>query len=411
MKRRLPPALRIRDFTLLWAALLSNGLASQMLAVAIGWQVYSIHRNPLDLGLVGLMEFLPLPLLALPAGQIADRLPRRAVTASAFTLNIAIAVLLVFVTLAGARSLWPFLAIAAVAGIANVVGNPAMRALTPELVPHELLPGALALRGVAGQIGVIAGPALGGIIFAVEPVAVYATAAGLLTLSLVAVLAMRPVVRSLVTTEPPGWDSLVAGVRFILRARMLLGAIGLDLFGVLLGDSIALAPVFARSILHIGPVGLGLLRTAPSVGALVAVILLARKPLQTPAGPTLLVVVAAFGGGMIVFGLSKWLPLSLAALCLTGFVDMISVNIRQTAVTMITPPHLQGRVSAVEWVFISASNELGAFESGAVASLIGTVPAVVAGGLVMIGVAATWTKLFPALARMGKLEDLRPEPV
>jgi predicted MFS family arabinose efflux permease len=222
---------------------------------------------------------------------------------------------------------------------------------------------------------------------------------------------MRPVVRSLVTTEPPGWDSLVAGVRFIFRARMLLGAIGLDLFGVLLGDSIALAPVFARSILHIGPVGLGLLRTAPSVGALVAAVLLARKPLRTPAGPTLLVVVATFGGGMIMFGLSKWLPLSLAALCLTGFVDMISVNIRQTAVTMLTPPHLQGRVSAVEWVFISASNELGAFESGAVASLIGTVPAVVAGGLVMIGVAATWTKLFPALARLGKLQDLRPEPV
>jgi MFS family permease len=410
MKRRLPPALRIPDFALLWASLLSNGLAAQMLAVAIGWQVYSIHRNPLDLGLVGLMEFLPLPLLALPAGQIADRLPRRAVTAGAFVLSIAIALLLVFVTLAGARSLWPFLAIAAVAGIANVVGNPAMRALTPELVPHELLPGALALRGVAGQIGVIAGPALGGIIFAVEPVAVYATAAGLLTLSLAAVLAMQPVARSLVTTEPPGWDSLVAGVRFIFRARMLLGAIGLDLFGVLLGDSIALAPVFARSILHVGPVGLGLLRTAPAVGALVAALLLVRKPLHTRAGPTLLVVVATFGGGMIVFGLSKWLPLSLAALCLTGFVDMVSVNIRQTAVTMLTPPQLQGRVSAVEWVFISASNELGAFESGAVASLIGTVPAVVAGGLVMIGVAATWTKLFPALARMGKLADLRPEP-
>jgi MFS family permease len=411
MKRRLPPALRIRDFALLWASLLSSGLASQMLAVAIGWQVYSIHRNPLDLGLVGLMEFLPLPLLALPAGQIADRLPRRAVTAGALVLNISIALLLVAVTLAGAGSLWPFLAIAAVAGIANVVGNPAMRALTPELVPHEQLPGALALRGVAGQIGLITGPALGGIIFAVEPVAVYATAAGLLTSSFVAVVAMRPVVRSLVTTEPPGWDSLVAGVRFIFRARMLLGAIGLDLFGVLLGDSIALAPVFARSILHIGPVGLGLLRTAPSVGALVAAVLLARKPLRTPAGPTLLVVVATFGGGMIMFGLSKWLPLSLAALCLTGFVDMISVNIRQTAVTMLTPPHLQGRVSAVEWVFISASNELGAFESGAVASLIGTVPAVVAGGLVMIGVAATWTKLFPALARLGKLQDLRPEPV
>jgi MFS family permease len=411
MRQRLPPSLRIRDFALLWAALLSNGLASQMLAVAIGWQVYSIHRNPLDLGLVGLMEFLPLPILALPAGQIADHLPRRAVTAGAFALNVAIAVLLVFVTLAGARTLWPFLAIAAVAGVANVVGNPALRALTPELVPRELLPGALALRGVAGQIGVIAGPALGGIIFAVEPVAVYVVAAGLLMLSLVAVLAMRPVVRSLVTTEPPGWDSLVAGVRFIARTRMLLGAIGLDLFGVLLGDSIALAPVFARSILHIGPIGLGVLRTAPSVGALAAAVLLARRPLRTPAGPTLLVVVATFGAGMIVFGLSRWLPLSLAALCLTGFVDMISVNIRQTAVTMLTPPQLQGRVSAVEWVFISASNELGAFESGAVASLIGAVPAVVAGGLVMIGIAATWTKLFPALSRLGRLSDLRPDPV
>jgi MFS family permease len=411
MKRRLPPALRIRDFALLWASLFSSGVAFQMLAVAIGWQVYSIHHNPLDLGLVGLMEFLPLPVLALPAGQVADRLPRRAVTAAALVLNIAIALLLVAVTLTGARSLWPFLAIAAVAGTASVVGNPAMRALTPELVPHELLPGALALRGVAGQIGLISGPALGGVIFAIEPVAVYATAAGLLTLSLTAVLSMRPVVRSLVTTEPPGWDSLVAGVRFILRARMLLGAIGLDLFGVLLGDSIALAPVFAQSILHTGPVGLGLLRTAPSVGALVAAVMLARKPLRTPAGPTLLVVVAAFGAGMIVFGLSKWLPLSLGALCFTGFVDMISVNIRQTTVTMLTPPQLQGRVSAVEWVFISASNELGAFESGAVASLVGAVPAVVAGGIVMVGIAAIWTKLFPALARLGKLADLRPEPV
>jgi MFS family permease len=411
VRRRLPPALQIRDFRLLWAALLANGLASQMLAVAIGWQVYSIHHRPIDLGLVGLMEFLPLPFLALPAGQMADRWSRRAVTAGAFALNVAIAVLLVFVTLAGARTLWPFLVIAAIAGVANVVGNPALRALTPELVPRQLLPGALALRGVAGQIGVIAGPALGGIIFAIEPVAVYATAAGLLTLSLVAVLVMRPVGRSLRTTEPPGWDSLVAGVRFIARTRMLLGAIALDLFGVLLGDSIALAPVFAQSILHVGPVGLGLLRTAPSVGALAAAVLLARRPLRTPAGPTLLVVVAIFGVGMIVFGLSKWLPLSLAALCLTGFVDMISVNIRQTAVTMLTPPQLQGRVSAVEWVFISASNELGAFEAGAVASLIGAVPAVVAGGLVMIGVAAAWSKLFPALSHMGRLADLRPEPV
>jgi len=402
--------LQERDFALLWASLLTNGLASQMLAVAIGWQVYSIHRDPFDLGLVGLMEFVPLPVLALPAGQIADRLPRRAVTAVSYVVAIGIAVALVFVTLAGARVLWPYLVLAAVTGVANVVGNPAARAMTPELVPAELIPGALALRGVAGQIGVIAGPALGGVVFAVEPVAVYIASAALFAASLAAILAMRPATRSLVTTEAPGWDSLVAGVRFVLRTRMLLGAIGLDLFGVLLGDSIALAPVFARSILHTGPVGLGLLRTAPSVGALAAALVLTRRPLERAAGPTLLLVVGIFGAGMIVFGVSKWLPLSLGALCLTGFVDMISMNIRSTAVTLLTPPQLQGRVNAVEWVFISASNELGAFESGTVASLIGTVPAVVAGGGAMIAIALSWTRLFPALSRMGKLAELRPEP-
>jgi MFS family permease len=407
----LPPALQLRDFALLWSSQLTNGLASQMLAVAIGWQVYAIHRNPLDLGLVGLAEFVPLPVLALPAGQIADRLPRRLVAAASYVLTIGVAVALLVVTLGGATKLWPFLALAAVSGIASAVGNPAARALTPEVVPAELVPGALALRGVSSQIGVIAGPALGGVIFAVEPVAVYATAAGLLGLSLLAILAMRPVARSLADAGPPGWESLVAGVRFIWRTRTLLGAIGLDLFAVLLGDAIALAPVFARSILHTGPIGLGLLRTAPTVGALVAAVLLTRRPLRTPAGPTMLAVVAIFGAATIGFGLSKSLPLSLAMLGVTGFVDMISVNIRATAVTLLTPPHLQGRVNAVEWVFISASNELGAFESGAVARLVGTVPAVVAGGVTMIGIAATWTRLFPALARLGRLEDLRPEPV
>ncbi len=391
--------------------MLTNGLASQMLAVAIGWQVYAIHRNPLDLGLVGLMEFLPLPLLALPAGQLADRVSRRLVASGALVLNVLIAVLQLVVTLAGARTLWPFLAIAAVAGIAAVIGNPAARALTPELVPGELLPGAIALRSVAGQIGVIAGPALGGVIFAIEPVAVYAAAAGLLSLSLAAILLLPRAARTIITGEPMGWESLVAGVRFVVRTKMLLGAIGLDLFAVLLGDSIALAPVFARSILHTGPIGLGVLRTAPSVGALTAALLLARRPLRTAAGPTLLVVVAIFGAGMIVFGFSRWLPLSLAALVVTGFVDMISVNIRSTTVTVLTPPALQGRVNAVEWVFVGASNELGAFESGALARLVGTVPAVVAGGVTMIGIAATWTRLFPALSRMGRLQDLRPEPV
>jgi MFS family permease len=410
VRRRLPPALRIRDFALLWFALLTNGLASQMLAVGIGWQVYEIRHNPFDLGLVGLMQFLPLPILALPAGSLADRLPRRAITAFSFSVMIGIAVALVFVTLNGADQLWPYLALSAVVGVASVVGNPAARAMTREIVPATLLPGAMALRSVASQIGVIVGPALGGVIFAIEPVALYITAAALLTVAFVSILVMRPPAVSLVTTDPPGWDSLVGGVRFIVRTRMLLGAIALDLVAVLLGDSIALAPVFASSILNTGPVGLGLLRMSPAIGSLTAALMLTRRPLRRRAGPTLIAVVTGFGVCMIAFGLSKWLPVSMAALAVSGFLDMISVNIRMTAVAVLTPPSLQGRVSAVEWVFISASNELGAFWSGSLARLIGTVPAVVFGGVAMVGVGGAWTRLFPSLAQMGKLEDLRELP-
>ncbi len=410
MRKRLPPALRDRDFALLWTTSLANGLASQMLAVAIGWQVYAIHRNPLDLGLVGLAEFVPLPILALPAGQLADRVSRRLVTAASLVLDVGIAGFLVAITLAGVHALWPYLTIGALAGVASVVGSPATRALTPEIVPAELLQGALALRSVAGQIGVVAGPAVGGVVFAIEPLAVYSAAAALFVVAFVSILALPKRAAPLADQPPPDWASLVAGVHFVMRTRVLLGAIALDLFAVLLGDSIALAPVFARTILDIGPIGLGALRTAPSIGALAAGVLLARRPLTRRAGPTLLVVVAIFGAGMIVFGLSRWLPLSLAALAVTGFVDMISMNIRATTVALVTPMELQGRVNAVEWVFISASNELGAFESGAVASLIGTVGAVVAGGAAMIAVAATWTKLFPALSRMGRLDELRPAP-
>jgi len=407
VKDRLPPALRLRAFALLWTTSLTNGMAAQMIAVAIGWQVYAIHKNPLDLGLVGLAEFVPLPLLALPAGQLADRASRRIVAAVAGAIHIGIAVVLLAITLVGTQSLWPFLGVGALAGTMSAIGSPATRALTPELVPGELLQGALALRSVAGQIGVVAGPALGGVIFAVEPRAVYATAAALLTVALAATLALpRTVSRR--SEEPLGWESLVAGVRFVRRTRMLLGVILLDLFAVLLGDAIALAPVFARTILDVGPIGLGALRTAPSVGALCAGVLISRRPLQRRAGPTLLVVVATFGVATIVFGVSRSLPLSLAALAVTGFVDMISMNIRATTVAVVTPMSLQGRVNAVEWVFISASNELGAFESGAMASLLGTTRAVVLGGALMVGIAGSWRKLFPELSRMGRLEDLRP---
>ena len=401
-------AFESRDFRLYQVARFLSTVATQMQSVAIGWQVWELTRDPLDLGLVGLAEFVPLPILALPAGQIADRVSRRTIAAISVTLSLATVGVLLAITVTGVHALWPFLTVGAIAGVASAVGSPATRALTPEIVPAELLAGAIALRSVASQIGIVAGPALGGVIFAIDPVSVYAVAAALMAVALAAIVALPYRAAPLADQPPPDWESLVAGVRFILSTRMLLGAISLDLFAVLLGDSIALAPVFARSILDIGPIGLGALRTAPSVGALAAGLLLARRPLPTRAGPTLLVVVATFGAAMIVFGLSKWLRLSLAALAISGFVDMISVNIRATTLALVTPMELQGRVNAVEWVFIGASNELGAFESGAVASLIGTVPAVVLGGGLMMGVAATWPRLFPALSRLGRLDELQP---
>jgi MFS family permease len=409
VRESLPPSLKERDFALLWAATLATGLAMQMMAVAVGWQVYAIHRSPLDLGLIGLMEFLPMLVLALPAGQFADRFPRRSIALVSGVLDCAVASLLLVVTLVSGDTLWPFLVLAVAIGASSALAWPALRSLTPELVSPELLPGAMAVRSVAGQIAVVAGPAVGGALFATRAELPYAIAIGLLVGSLVCMAALRP--RPAAGDRSLGVSGLMEGVRFLLRARMVLGAILLDLFAVLFGGAIALAPVFAREILHVGPAGLGALRSAPAAGALLAALLLTRRPLRHAAGPTLIVVVALFGVCMIVFGLSRWFPLSCAALAVSGFVDMYSMNIRSTTVGLVTPNELRGRVTAVEMIFINASNEVGAFESGVLASLAGTVTAVVAGGVATVAIALSWTRLFPSLARMGRLEDLRPEPV
>ena len=380
-----------------------------MIVVAIGLQVYYLHHNVFDLALVGLVEFVPMPILALPAGAPADRASRRVIAAVAGALYVLIAVLLLAITVIGTSSIWPYLGVGALAGTMSAIGSPATRALTPELVPGELLQGAIALRNVAGQIGVVVGPAIGGVIFYAAPAALYAVAAVLLTIALFAFVALPPTVTR--NEEPLNWENLVAWLRFIVSTRTILGVVLLDLFGVLLGDPIALAPVFATSILHGSSIVLGGLRASMSIGALCAAYLISRKPLRWPAGPTMLVVVATFGLSTIVFGVSKWLPLSLAALFVSGFVDMVSVNIRATMLAVITPLRLQGRVNAVEFVFISASNELGAFEAGGMAAVLGPVRAVVLGGALMIGIAGSWRKLFPELSRVGKLEDLEPAAV
>jgi sugar phosphate permease len=399
--------LRHRDFALYVGATVATAFAIEMSFVAIGWQVYAIHSDPLDLGLVGLAMFLPLPLLALPAGHLSDRYPRRTVLAVSLGLDALVAIGLLAVTRAGAGETWPFFALAFVTGVASAIGAPAGRAMTPSLVPQAILVKAFAQRSVATQLSVIAGPALGGLLFALDPELVYAVASVFSLASLAAVLAMHAG-RDGAGAGTPDLASVLGGVRLVRRTPVLLGAISLDLFAVLFGGAVALLPIFARDVLEVGPAGLGVLRAAPAVGALCAAFVLAHRPVRRHAGRTLLIVVALYGITMVVFGLSETMWLSLAALAAGGAVDTVSVVLRQTILPLVTPDELRGRVTAVEMVFISASNELGAFESGVAAALIGAVPAVVVGGVVTIGVALTWTRLFPQLAEVDRLDELQP---
>jgi hypothetical protein len=401
-----------RDFALLWLGLLGMGVSLQMLEVAIGWQVYTNTRSALYLGLIGLAEFLPMFVLALPAGHLADRLPRRLVFASALLLGAAIGLGLALVSAAGVTAVWPFLALALGAGTVMAIGSPAARALPVTLVPPEHLVSAMTLRSAAVQGGQVIGPALGGLLYALSPSVVYGLAGAISLLAVASVAAMHhreAPAAAVGAAEAPGLASVLAGLRFVGDTPILLGAILLDLLAVLFGGAVALLPLFARSILHVGPTALGVLRSAPAVGALLGAAMLTRRPLGGRAGRTLLVAVGAFGASIVVFGLSRSFPLSLLALAVSGFVDMYSMNIRATTVALATPDRLRGRVLAVEMVFISASNQLGAFESGLAAFLIGAVPAVVLGGALTIAIAFGWSRLFPALASVDQLGDMHVE--
>ena len=402
--------LRERDYTRLLSSSIASGFGREMVFVAVGWQVYDISRNPFHLGLVGLAEFLPLALFALPAGAIADRLSRKLVYIVSLVADAAITALLLLVSLSGADSLWPFLALSFASGSSAALGNPAIRSMWPTLVPLPLLMRALALRSTVMQASVVTGPAVGGLLFALSPEAVYATGAALMLLAAALTVPIRPRTIEQGPVEIVGTrlGSLLAGLRFVRRTPVLLGAISLDLVAVLFGGAVALLPLFARDVLDVGPAGLGVLRSAPAVGALLAGIMLTRRPLQGVAGRKLLIVVALFGASMVVFGLSHSFALSFAALAVGGFVDMISMNIRSMITALATPDALRGRVNAVEMVFISASNELGAFESGAAAALVGAVPAVVVGGSLTILAALVWPRLFPEMARIDRLESLHP---
>jgi MFS family permease len=382
-------------------------MPTQMMAVAVGWQVYAIRHHPFDIGLVGLAEFAPMPLLALPTGQLADRISRRLVIVIALVVALVDAALLLVVTVTDPHRVWAFVALGVLSGVSLAIGTPSTRAMVPELVGREDVPAALALRTAANQIGVIVGPAIGGILLAVAPASVYAVAIVAFLISIVCTIEIEIVSRA---RDPAvGLEHLLGGIAFLRRSNVVLGAILLDLFAVLFGGAVALLPAFARDVLHLGPMGLGVLRSAPAVGALVGATLLSRRPRTIRAGPRLLLFVSLFGFSILVFGVSRWLPLSLVALAVSGFADTFAMNIRSTTVALATPNELRGRVSAVENVFISASNQLGAFESGSAAALLGTVPSVIVGGAATIAVAGLWVRLFPALAKLDDLDALQPD--
>jgi MFS family permease len=377
-----------------------------MLSVAVGWQVYALTRNPLDLGYLGLVQFLPFVLLVLPGGYVADHTDRRRVLISAYLGSALCAGALMWFSLAGLKSVWPIFAVMTVFGAGRAFWMPASQSMTPNLVPVEAFPGAVAMNSMLFETGVILGPALGGVLYLVGPSVVYCTVVGMLLVAAGLIASIKPVRPR--TGEASQTADLLDGLRYVLHHRALLGAISLDLFGVLFGGATALLPAYARDVLHVGPAGLGLLRTATGVGATVTAVALVIAPIERRVGRWMFAGVALFGISTVVFGLSRSFTVSLVALALLGVGDMVSVYIRGILVQLETPDAIRGRVSAVGSMFVGASNELGEFESGITAGWLGLVPAVVLGGAVTLAVVASYWKLFPELWGMDRFRRRVP---
>jgi MFS family permease len=381
-------------------------LSSEMQAVAVAWQVYGITRRPLDLGLVGLAQFLPGVFLFLLAGHTADRLPRRRILLGCYGGFSICSLLLLTFTLHGVRTVYPIYAALLWNGVVRAFNGPASQAFLPLLVPEEHFPNAVAWGSSVFQFATVLGPMAGGFLYGLSgsPIPVYALA----IVSYGTAFALVAMVRIERPERPRGTASMGAvleGLRFIWKNRLMLGVISLDLFAVLLGGAVALLPVYASQILKVGAYGLGVLRAAPGAGAVLTAIVVAYIPLRRHAGAAMLWCVAGFGVFTVVFGLSHSMPLALLSLVLVGACDMVSVIVRHTIVQLWTPDDMRGRVSAVNMVFIGASNEVGQFESGVTAQWLGTVPAVVAGGLGTIAIVVLWAVLFPSLRQVDRLSN------
>lgn len=392
--------LAFSDFRFFLAARFLVMLGMQVVNVGVGWQVYRLSGDPMDLGYVGLAQFLPALLLTLPGGLLADRFDRKRILFFSMLVNLAAVLGLLLLSLRLDPPLSLILALLVVIGAGRAFLAPASQSVLPLLVPPEMFPRAVAVASTSWQVAVILGPALGGLLYVFGPVTVYAAAALLLACGALSVLMLNVRLHA----RSGDAEGILAGVRFVLKNRDILGAVSLDLFAVLLGGATALLPIYASDILMTGPMGLGFLRASPAIGAAFMAAVLARHPIRGNAGRKMFLAVAVFGLATVAFGLSTNFLLSMAALMVLGAADIVSVIVRQTLVQLKTPDALRGRVSAVNLIFITSSNELGEFESGFTAALFGVVPAVVLGGVGSLGVAAIWAWKFPSLRRVDKLE-------
>ena len=390
------PVLRLHNFRAFVLARIATVMALQMQTVAMGWFVYDLTKSAWALGLVGLAAFLPAPILALVSGQIADRFDRRRVIAAGYALACLVSLSLVGLVWLNVKDMTPLFVLTLLQGAARSFYMPATQALLPSLLPRESLSGGLALSSSTMQMGTVLGPALGGLLYVFGPDVVFGIGAGCFALGALSILSIRaPQTPSL--REPVTLAHLLGGIHFIKAHPVILGAMSLDLFAVLLGGATALLPLYAQDILHTGPEGLGLLRSAPALGAITMALVLTQWPIRRHTGRILFAGILLFGSAIMGFGLSEHFGLSLFCLFVSGLADMISVNVRQSLIQGNTPDAMRGRVSAVSTVFIGASNELGEFESGFAAALLGPVIAVTAGGACTMLIALLWIRLFPDL--------------
>jgi MFS family permease len=396
-------AFRHSSYTRFFFARFLLSFSQQIVSVAVGWQMYDQTGKAIYLGLIGLVQFLPSLLLILVTGSVADRHNRRAIAALCSLVSALCTLALLVMTATGTFAPWPVFAVLLIFGIERAFMSPAVQSLAPNLVPEHALSNAIAWNSSSWQLAAITGPVLGGLLYGVSATTAYMVAV-IFSILGAALLFMIPKPEQKTTGEAKSWAMILGGFSFIRAEKVVLGAISLDLFAVLLGGATALMPIFARDILTLGPWGLGLLRAAPGLGAIVMAIFLAAYPLKHRAGIYMFIGVALFGVGTIVFGASTNTEISIAALALMGAADMVSVYVRESLIALWTPDELRGRVNAVNMVFVGASNELGEFRAGTMASIFGAVPAVIIGGIGTLAVAAIWASSFPKLRAIDTLD-------